>query len=290
MTALSDHLATGTTTVCRAWHLTRKDGVRFGFTDHDRPLLVEGVTCLASSGLTPGALQQATGLSVDNVEVSGALSHAALTSEDLRAGRWDGAEVLSFLVNWAEPRQVEVLFRGTLGEITWGDGMFSAELRGLAEALNQVRGRVYQSRCDAVLGDGRCRKALDSEAFSVEVAVDAIEKRRVLTLPELLGYEAKWFERGRVEVLTGDAAGTVEQIKTDRLVNGVRRIELWAEIRAEIAAGDRILMRAGCDKRMETCRFKFNNLLNFRGFPHIPGEDWLMAYPTNAGTNDGGRL
>ena len=57
------------------------------------------------------------------------------------------------------------------------------------------------------------------------------------------------------------------------------RRELWEELRAEIAAGDLVRLEAGCDKRMETCRLKFANILNFQGFPDIPGEDWVMAYP-----------
>ena len=60
--ALYAHLASGTTTVCRAWTVQRRDGTVMGFTDHDRPLVVDGVTCRADSGLTARALQQTTGL------------------------------------------------------------------------------------------------------------------------------------------------------------------------------------------------------------------------------------
>ncbi|MGB3406869.1 MAG: DUF2163 domain-containing protein [Jannaschia sp.] len=290
MTPFEDHLATGTSNVCRAWILKRTDGEVFGFTDHDMSLEVDGTICHASSGLTAGALQSATGLSVDNVEAKGALSHDAISTDDLRAGRWDEAEVRAYLVNWAEPSQHEILFRGTLGEISWGDGAFSAELRGLAETLNRVRGRVYQSRCDAVLGDGRCRLDLQSTLYRIELPIMAIEENRVLILPQLPLYEAQWFERGRVQVLDGAARGLVEQVKTDRTLEDQRRVELWASLRAEAKVGDTILLEAGCDRRMETCRYKFNNLLNFRGFPHIPGEDWLMAYPTSTSVNDGGKL
>jgi uncharacterized phage protein (TIGR02218 family) len=47
---------------------------------------------------------------------------------------------------------------------------------------------------------------------------------------------------------------------------------------------------AGCDKRAETCRAKFGNFLNFRGFPHIPGEDWVTAYPKDGVIHDGTSL
>ncbi|MFT6426340.1 MAG: hypothetical protein ACJAYH_002126 [Celeribacter sp.] len=36
--------------------------------------------------------------------------------------------------------------------------------------------------------------------------------------------------------------------------------------------------------------FKFDNFLNFQGFPHIPGEDWLTSYPQSSDLNEGGSL
>ncbi|WP_371153696.1 DUF2163 domain-containing protein [Jannaschia sp. 2305UL9-9] len=290
MSALADHMGPGITTVCRAWVLRRVDGRLYGFTDHDRPLTVDGVPCVASSGMAAGALQRATGLSVDNSEAVGALSHDAITEADLRAGKWDDASVTTYLVNWAAPDAFEVLFRGTLGEASWGEGAFSVELRSLSEALNMVQGRVYQARCDAVLGDGRCRRDLSDEIFTVDVLVDAVEDNRVLHLPVLDLYAPKWFERGLVTVLDGASEGASGRVKTDRVKDGMRRVELWSALRDGIEPGNRIRLQAGCDKTHGTCRFKFDNLLNFRGFPNIPGEDWLMAYPTSTSVNDGGKL
>lgn len=289
MSALADHLAGGCATVCRAWIVKRSDGLILGFTDHDLKLVVDGTVCLAASGMTAGALQASTGLAVDNAEARGALSHDAIRDEDIRAGLWDAAEVTSYLVNWQSPMDFEILFRGSLGEISWGDGAFTAELRGLSEALNKTRGRVYQARCDAVLGDARCRVEL-GPLFAVEAEVGAVSDDQEVDLPELRDYAPKWFDGGRLIVLTGNAAGAEERIKTDRTQDGVRRIGLWQSLRRQIAVGDRVRIEAGCDKRMATCRLKFNNLLNFRGFPQIPGEDWLMSYPVSGGRNDGGRL
>ena len=100
---LYDHLAGGQTTVCRAWLVTRRDGTTLGFTDHDRDLVFDGRIFRAESGLTARAVQQTTGLAVDNTEALGALSHAAVTEEDLLAGRYDAAEVRAWLVNWPSP-------------------------------------------------------------------------------------------------------------------------------------------------------------------------------------------
>ncbi|MDJ0828035.1 MAG: DUF2163 domain-containing protein [Rhodobacter sp.] len=288
--ALQAHLESGTTTLCRAWAVVRADGAAFGFTDHDRPLSFEGIDFKADSGLSAAAISQATGLAVDNTEAVGVLSDAALREDDIQAGRFDGAAVTAWLVNWADVDQRLVQFRGTLGEVKRSSGAFQAELRGLTEALNQPTGRVYQTPCAAVLGDAACGFDLDTPGYAAEIAVEAVEDRKLFRFAALAGFDDRWFERGRLRVLSGAAEGLVGLIKNDRLTAEGRSLELWQALGAAVAEGDTIRIEAGCDKRAGTCRLKFNNFLNFRGFPHIPGEDWLMAYPTDGQLHDGGSL
>lgn len=288
MSALAEILGSGAATVCRAWVIARRDGLVLGFTDHDGTLLVDGVTCMAGSGMSAGALQAGTGLAVDNAEASGALNHDAISAEDIRAGTWDAAGVTSYLVDWSEPSRFEILFRGSLGEITWGDDAFSAELRGQAETLNQTRGRVYQGQCDANLGDHRCQIDFGTR-YSVEGEIVASTNGLGVTVAALPAFSPGMFERGRIIVLDGRASGQSERIKTDRGDTVARHLTFWKSLRRVPAPGDRVRLEAGCDKRKETCQAKFDNLKNFRGFPDIPGDDWLMAYPRRDGQNDGGR-
>lgn len=286
--ALSAHLKTCATTVCKAWALTRRDGVVLGFTDHDAGLSFDGVDFSASSGLTARAVEQTTGLAVDNTEAVGVLSDPAISEADIRAGLWDGAEVRCWLVNWADVEVRRLVFKGSLGEIERGGGAFRAELRGLAEALGRSGGRVYQRACDAILGDAECGVDLSDPTFAVEADVVSVEGGVVLSLPELVGYSDGWFTKGRVRVLDGAGVGAVGIVKRDRSAGGLRLVEVWEYLSAGLAPGDRVRLEAGCDKRSETCGEKFANLLNFRGFPDIPGEDWLLGYPTANGVNDGG--
>jgi uncharacterized phage protein (TIGR02218 family) len=284
------HLAGGVTTLCRAWAVQRKDGTLLGFTDHDRDLTFEGIVFRAGTGMTARALVQTTGLAVDNSEAVGALSSDAVTEADLIAGRYDGAEVRCWLVNWTDVAQRLLQFRGSLGEIVRSGGAFRAELRGLTEEMNQPQGRVYQRDCAAILGDARCGFDLSSPGFSVEVAIETLSEGRVFGVSGLSGFAAGWFEKGRARLLDGKARGVIGLIKFDR-VDGNRRVfELWNRIGPEVAAGDRLRLEAGCDRRAATCQVKFGNFNNFRGFPHIPGEDWLLSYPTDSGPNDGGKL
>ncbi|WP_108484065.1 DUF2163 domain-containing protein [Oceaniglobus ichthyenteri] len=289
-TALQAHLETGITSVCRCWQVVRRDGVRFGFTDHDSTLAFDGQVFVASEGMSARAFEQTTGLAVDNSEALGVLSDVSVSEEDILAGLFDGAEVLAWLVNWADPAQRVLQFRGAMGEIQRAAGAFRAELRGLTEALNQPQGRVYQAPCAAVLGDSLCRFDLNTPGYVETRAVEAVEGRKFFRFAALDGFDDRWFERGRLIVQSGAAKGIVAIIKNDRLMGTGRTIEVWEALRLEIAPGDIVRLEAGCDKRVESCRLKFNNINNFRGFPDIPGEDWLMAYPRSGDDTGGGSL
>jgi uncharacterized phage protein (TIGR02218 family) len=288
--ALHTHLKTGITTVCHAWAVTRRDGQVYGFTDHDLPLQFDGIDFSADTGMTALALQQTTGLAVDNTEAIGALSDAALTEEDIKSGRFDGAEVKAWKVNWADVDARKLIFCGTIGEVRRANGAFTAELRGLTEVLNQPQGRVYQKPCTAVLGDMACGFDLNTLGYATVADIQDVDQNRLFRFPALQGFEDAWFERGMLRVLTGTGEGLYAPIKRDVIEGDTRLIELWEPIAAILNPGDEVRLEAGCDKRHDTCRLKFNNLLNFQGFPHIPGDDWLMTYPTKSGHNDGGSL
>lgn len=286
---LHAHLAGGLTTVARAWAVTRKDGTRLGFTDHDRDLSFDGLVFRADSGLSARALSQSTGLSVDNTEAMGALSASAISEADIVAGRYDGAEVVAWLVNWADVTERRVMFRGDIGEVRRAEGAFHAELRGLTERLNRPVGRVYQKPCTAVLGDADCGFDLSGGGYVHEGALAGVEENRVFLAGNLSGFASGWFQRGRLQVLSGAAQGLEGAIKRDHLrSDGARVIEIWEPLRATPEGGDTVRLTAGCDKRFETCRLKFGNLLNFRGFPDLPEEDWITVHPSYVKRLDGG--
>ena len=288
-TSFGAHVATGLTTLCRCWAITRRDGVVHGFTDHDCGLGFDGITFKADTGLSALALQQSTGLAVDNTEALGALSDAAVREADIEAGRFDGADVRAWLVNWADVTQRWLQFRGSIGELRRSGGAFQAELRGLTEALNRPLGRVYQKPCTAVLGDSACGFDPSMPGYSETRAVEGVAHRQSFEWADLAGFEPGWFARGKLSVLTGTAKGLHAIIKRDILTkDGARLIELWEPLRADVVSGDTLRLDAGCDKRFDTCRLKFSNLINYQGFPDIPGEDWMMSVPKQSGANSGG--
>ncbi|GAB5376184.1 MAG: DUF2163 domain-containing protein [Acuticoccus sp.] len=272
---LQAHLAGGATTLCRCWRLSRVDGVVLGFTDHDRDLGFEGVVFSAVDGLEASGDVARTGLGVGGFEIDGAFSSAAIALEDLQSGRYDGATVTLWLVNWADVSERVVLREGTLGEVTRADGAFRAEVRGPMQALETVRGRVVTVACDADLGDGRCKVAL--AALQDEATVDVVDGAR-LALSGIDGRPAGWFAGGVCVVLDGVEAGA-RRLVVSHTVESAARTVVLREPLVGLAAGDRVRLSPGCDKQFATCRKKFANAVNFQGFPFLPGNDRLFAYP-----------
>lgn len=285
---LLTHLKSGMTTTCRCWAITRTDGQIYGFTDHDLELSFDGIVFKASTGLTAAAIEQATGLSIDNSEAMGAISDAAVREDDIEAGRFDGAEVRAWMVNWTNPDERALQFRGSIGELRRAGGAFHAELRGLTDLLNRPVGRVYQKPCTAVLGDKTCRFNMNAPGFWLEAEIAAVENGANLQLRGGSSISNAWFERGRLDVQTGSAAGLWGAVKQDQRTQDGRHVTLWSGIGGGLLVGDTVRLTAGCDKRMTTCRLKFNNLINFQGFPDLPGEDWVMAVPKKSNRNKGG--
>jgi len=277
------HLDGGATTLCWCWQLTRADGVVMGFTDHDRTLTFGGVAFEAASGFTASEVQAALGLAVDNLTLAGALSAAALNENDLAAGLYDNAAFQLWRVNWAEVRQRVLMKAGTLGDVTRQGAAFQAELRGLAQQLNQPVGRAFGRLCDADLGDARCTVALGPSAGTVATVFDA----RRFTVSGLEA-AAGDFTGGKLTFTAGANTGRGMDVKRHGVNGGSVTIELWQAMSAAVAAGDGFTVTPGCDKTFATCRDRFANTINFRGFPHMPGNDAVLAAPAAGQVLDGG--
>lgn len=304
------HIAGGATTLCYCWRITRRDGVIYGFSDHDKVLSFDGTDFVPESGAQGAAISASADLAVDNTALTGALSSSLLSSsllsaQDLAGGRYDGARVEIWRVNWAAPAQRLLMKAGVIGEITRTGDAFSAEMRGPAHALDQETGRVYQRQCDAQLGDGRCGVVLSSPLYQANGTVLAVADESRITVSGLSDYEDGWFAHGVLSWTSGANAGTSFEVKTQGRANlgagaagpgpngsagDQAALSLWLPAPMPMAAGDMFTLTAGCDKTHGACREKFNNLINFRGFHLMPGNDFVVRYPARDDVNDGGTL
>lgn len=274
MRALSEtlraRLAGGVTTLAHLWRVTRADGAVFRFTDHDAALVVDGDVFVAGA------------LAVEEDSGEGVFAADTISESDLERGLWDGARVESWRVDWRDPAQRTHLYAGRLGAVVRRGGAFTVEIESLHAALDAPLGRVFLRGCDADLGDARCGVDLAAEGVrGAGVVAEALDAWR-FRATGLSGFADGWFARGRIHWTAGGAGDvTAHRVAADTVT-----IELASP--GVLAPGDAFTIDAGCDKRAATCRAKFSNIVNFRGFPHMPGNDAVLAGPDARTPMDGG--
>ncbi len=271
---LAGHFTTGTTTLCHCWKLAPRQGAALGFTDHDRDISFDGVMFEAQAGFAASEIESSLGLAVDNLEVSGALNSLQLDEGRLSAGDFDHATIEIWKVNWQDFSQRLLLRKGHLGEVTHGGTGFTAEVRGLSHLLNQTKGRVYQFGCDASVGDRRCGVDLSATAFRAVGFVVRCEENYRLAVTALADFSDGFFSAGTLLWTNGANAGRRDEVKS----HAGNCLELWQPASFNVHVGDAFTLTAGCDKQFATCRAKFANAVNYRGFPHLPGTDFVASY------------
>ncbi|MEY9560484.1 DUF2163 domain-containing protein [Sinorhizobium fredii] len=288
---LKQGIAARVATLATCWRVERNDGVVFGFTSHREDLVWPGepeVIYRAKGGYTPSAVETDSSFAVDNMELEGILRDAGITDQDVREGLYDYAEVLVFKMDYKVPSNGRLIIkRGNVGEFTLRDGVYVTEIRGLAQRLSRTFMRLVTPDCDAQLFDHRCRAVRDG--WYNTGTVTGGDGRSVIEFT-LAGTErvAGFFNDGLVSFTSGFGNGRFREIKAHTKSGDLHRVTLFDATAWTVGVDDTIEIEAGCDKKWETCKSRFNNLLNFRGFPKVPGTDKLLQYPDYAGGGGGG--
>lgn len=252
------------------WRLERRDGAGVALTSHDGALEIGGVRYDPAPGMTPAAIRSEMGLEARAGEVAGSLTSAAISEPDILAGRWDGAALRLFAVDWsaAGGQQIELL-GGELGQVASKDGEYSADLLGAAAKLERRVCPLTSPECRAELGDARCRVDMAGRSARAVVLASA---GNVVRLDQAIDGK---FRFGRVRFLRGAANGEARVILA---VDG-DEIILRSAASVDVAVGTPVELVEGCDKMLATCSARFGNAVNFRGEPHLPGNDLLTRYP-----------
>jgi uncharacterized phage protein (TIGR02218 family) len=268
------HLQQSTTTLAVCWMVTRRDAVVIRGTTHNRDVTVStgdyAGTYSARTGITGSDVRSTSDLSVDNLEVEGAVAESALSlldmsAADIESGLFDDAAVTTFVVNYQAPDDGQIVMRtGTIGNITrTAEGQYRTELRGLTQALSRQIVRTIGTSCDADLFDSRCK--LVRASFTFTGTVTAVTSRRqfaatISGAPADVGY----FNGGKVTFTTGANDDYSMEVK-DGNFGSPDEILLFLPMPLDIEVGDTFEIEAGCDKLKATCKDKFSNLVNFRG-------------------------
>lgn len=286
--SLHTKLESRETTLCTCWLIRPVFGDALGFTDHDCDLNFGGVLYEAQSGFEASGVERELGLSIDNATATGALQSDRITEKDILRGRFDAAIIEQWLVDWSAPADRVLTFKGEIGDINRSGALFDVELRGLAEKLNRPMGRKFLHVCDAELGDARCRADLSAADFLVETTIIAARGTRSFLCEAVGALSQGGFAGGRLTWASGANEGHNAIIRSARAESGGVLVEIDRDLVEQPIPGDALSAVVGCDKRKTTCANKFNNLSNFRGFPYMPGENWVTAYPVEGDVHDGG--
>lgn len=269
--ALSTHVTQGATSLARCVRLDLLDGTSLGISDHDRALSINlgdgALTYSPSTGIQPSALTLSVGFDADSLEIRGPLN-ATVTPAAVLGGRYDRARVRLFDANWNTPSQFYPLLAGDIAEARVEAGEFVFEVRGFQDRYNQTIGRVLSPYCPGTHATC-CVQIADSHATTVTAITDD------MTFTVGMAVSAD-FLFGTATFTTGVLAGTrpVEIFA----VSG-NTVTLFTPLAGLPTIGDAVTLKEGCDRTRTMCRDRFANVLEFRGFPEVPGNDAYLKYP-----------
>lgn len=281
---LQAKLDQGVTSLCWCWTITRQDGQVFHFTDHDRPIHFNAAQFEPGQSLNSVDIEKQLGLAPDSGELSGILDSSAIAEQDLASGLFDEAKVEIFRVDWSDPSLFVPIWTAWFGQISRDEYGFRAQLYGPSAKLDKNIGRVFTRRCNAELGDTACGLDLTQTGFQFSVSLTQ-EAGRNIQFSGLESVEDGFLSGGVLHWDGGPNMGREARILLHR---APRIIELDSAPVFEPQIGDDATLFAGCDKSWTTCRDKFSNLLQFRGFPDLIGIDAVAQTPAENIAHDGG--
>ena len=302
-------IQSGATSLCNLINITDAIGGTLALTDHIQDLSVSSVTYLARPGMRVSLMKCSGNMEIDNYEIEGYFVTGVVTMADLLKGRFTGARVRRYIVNYDDLGDgVLQIGDGNVSRVEVSDNAFKVQVLGKMWRLSQPVGRTVTKRCDVeTLGDSRCQFNLNTThattgiAFKQNLTVAAVTNALTFQASGFTGtppsFGSEWYQNGRVLWLTGDNAGYTQQIASVEHSFGLF-LTLRTQPGADIDAGDTFTATAGCDRSTTDCRNKFQNssqpngnMVNYRGFPGLIGTDiYLTAAKIKAIDDAGGRL
>lgn len=268
--ALQSAISTGSTTLCRIFTITSQSGEVRRFTDLDIDLTYDGNTYQASKSFKVTNITMAanSGVSTTNVEIM--LGADSITELEMLQGFWDSGTFKVSWIDWSYPDNGEIVL--LVGDISTSQlsnkYMGAFEVRGILNRADQRIGQYYQAECSADLGDARCTKPLDT--FTVAGIITGVTSRTRLSanFSSISGF----YSFGVLTWTSGANTGLSIEVLSQVATGGLGQSLITAlEMPADPEIGDEFNIVAGCDKRSVTCKDKFDNILNFRGYPFVPG-------------------
>lgn len=262
-----------TTNLVKCWKITLKNGETIGFTNASNDFIFEDVKYNHLSSDDVENLKSNSDVENDTLQFTNLISSDLIKTDDILTGKYDSAKIEIFIVDLENLDKGKVsLLNGKIFDIQFKDNSFIANVKGLKNEIDKTIGDVYSPLCRTSFCSEKCK--LNKVNFTFNAVISkVVDNISFLTENEnIINKEDGYFENGVVEFLSGKNKGQKTEIK--QFSNGL--FMMSTELAYSIEVGDSFSVIAGCDKAFKTCCSKFNNAVNFRGEPYLPGLDLLL--------------
>ena len=272
---LKSHLKKAVTTTANCWLIKCKDGSQVGLTDHSEDIIYNNTKYYSNNIIASSAIETSLSLSADNYELEIALNASYINESDLLEAKYDKASIEFFIVNYLDLSQGTILIRaGYIYEVRLGNGKFTVEIRSLSQELNKQTRAIYSETCRAQFQDSRCG-ANNSNHILYGVIQNVISNDKIGT--DIVIQNPDLYRNAKIKFFTNHTSDSTQ--KTDE--TGVTKtlsvsrniISLLKSHMIKPEKNCKFLLYHSCNKKFTTCHKMFNNALNFRGEPHVPGID-----------------
>ena len=260
------------------YKFTLKNGTQLLYTSLDDDIVYESNT-YSKFRIDRSSIKRVRGLEVDTLTLTiypsstekivnrnfiyavmrGDLDSASLLVRRVFYTAWGGSEIGS-----------KILFSGSVASVELERTKVEIQVKSYIELLNVViPRRIYIPGCQNTLYDGICRLDINDYEFNSRVEGTGSTTKSINCN---LTQETEYFDLGFLEFTSGDNIGEIRTIRsyTVGVVNLIVPLEFVPN------SGDRFIIYPGCDKRIETCTNRFDNVSNYRGFPYIPQPEIVM--------------
>ncbi len=261
--------------------ITRRDGQVFRYAANSRDLVFAGYTWGARGADDTTAISDSIKNSAGSVSLDG-FFESEQHRIDLRSGLYDHAKIEIFQTDRAnlpatvDPTTVLWLFTGYTGnaEVKPDGHGYKIEAKSLIQMLQQNVGILTSGICRAEFGSlaGVEPCGVNPALWSATSSVESVSMNRLIKAPSLTA-AVDHYTNGKLTWLTGANAGAKEHVA--QYAPGF--VVLLRPAIGAITAGDTFSILAGCDRSIGTCAAKFNNAINFKGEPFLPGLDPVFA-------------
>ena len=270
--------------VADLYTIVLKNDTTLCYTSADFIIKYDGKTFLPVGGDNPcierSEITQEAGLSVDDLtlEINSIPSHyisGVSFIEAFRVGLFDGAsfrlDFAFFKDGWSSaPAVLDKQFVGTLDVEEITGSYVKASVKSPMNRLSENFPRnTYQASCHHSLYCDGCNVNKNSYSeFLKTVGANSTKTKIYCSLNQPSGY----YTNGIIQFTSGNNITEKRGIKEH---NGSELI-LSMPLLFTPAENDTFTISAGCNKSIDMCSSKFDNLANFGGTPFVPASDSVV--------------